>query len=80
MGCHLVKSTDSKLRRLEHIELRWPFLFLLRRPPWNLHSPGNDESMKDVDEDKLDTVVQPEDSLGGHVESQTGQGQNDDVS
>ena len=35
--------------------------------------------MKDVDEDKLDTVVQPEDSLGGHVEPQTGQGQNDDV-
>ena len=38
-------------------------MLLLRRPPWNLHSPGDDESMKDVDEDKMDTVVQPEDCL-----------------
>ena len=74
MGCHLVESADSQLRGLEHVELRWP-LFLLQRPPRNLHSPGDDESMKDVYEDKLETVEQPEDSLGCHIESHTDQGQ-----
>ena len=75
MGCHLVESADSKLRGLEHVELCRPLL-LLRPPPRNLHSPGDDESMKDVYEDKLETVVQPEDSLGCHIESHTEQGQN----
>ena len=79
MGCHLVESADSKLRGLEHVELCRP-LFLLCGPPRNLHSPGNDESMKDVYEDKLKTVVQPEDSRGCHVESHTDQGQNGNVS
>ena len=36
--------------------------------------------MKDVYEDKLDTVVQPEDSVGGQVERQAGEGQDGDVS
>ena len=78
MSCHLVKSADSQLRGLEHIELRRP-LILLRRPPRNLHSPGDDKSMKDVYEDKLETVVQPEDSIGCHIKSHTDQGQNGNV-
>ena len=79
MGCHLVESADSQLRGLEHVELRRS-LFLLLRPPRNLHSPGDDESMKDVYEDKLKTVVQLEDSRGCHVESHTDQGQDGNVS
>ena len=58
----------------------WSLFFLLKPPPWNLHSPGNDKSVKDVYEDKLDTVVQPEDSVGGQVERQAGEGQDGDVS
>ena len=53
---------------------------MLQRSPRDLHSPGDDESMKDVYEDKLKTVVQPEDSRGCHVESHTDQGQDGNVS
>ena len=35
--------------------------------------------MKDVYEDKMDSVVQPEDSLGCHIEIDTDQGQNGNV-
>ena len=34
-------------------------------------SSGNDESMKDVNEHKMDAVVKPEDCAGRHTESQT---------
>ena len=71
LGCHLVKSADPKLWGFQHIELRWPFLLMLGRPPGNLHPPGNDESMKDVNEHKMDAVVKPEDCAGRHTEPQT---------